>query len=239
MRNNPIRFTDPSGHRLDDGRNEGGGGGICIICDDEEPDTWEIPGVITIDKTPPNDDIWEELSELFQDNPIVISDNLSDESIIGAIQCMVYIVEGGTRAKNPCDREYPNVYYTYEGNPTLLISLSIDLGGMVVDGATILAAFGVPVAGPLIAAETQAGMTSLEVAWSTFMQSSGQYDALYNVSSSQVYDANIARISDSQAIVPYAGFSSSFWGATMNLPLILKRHEQKSPFWDDHPIDSP
>lgn len=113
----------------------------------------------------------------------------------------------------------PKVYYTYEGSIIPIIGLAVDVGGMIVDGASIVGAFFGP-PGVLASAKAQFAMSSVEFVWSGLLQTTGQYEAVYDHTAS-LLDSNSARYTDSQEMVPIAGFAASFVSAANNIEIIL------------------
>ncbi|HAV77140.1 MAG TPA: hypothetical protein DCX53_07285 [Anaerolineae bacterium] len=55
VQNDPIRYSDPTGHRICDDID---GYGNCAGKGTKS--YWDIPGVITIEKDPPSNDVWED-----------------------------------------------------------------------------------------------------------------------------------------------------------------------------------
>lgn len=111
------------------------------------------------------------------------------------------------------------VYLTYDGSIIPFIGLVVDIGGMIVDGATVLLSAGFGVPGVLVSGGLQTTMTLIEVGYNVGMNLSGQYEAVYDYGSNML-DSSTARYNDSQEPVPLAGFASSFISAINNIQVI-------------------
>jgi hypothetical protein len=118
---------------------------------------------------------------------------------------------------DPSSQQY---YYSYEGSMVPVVGLVVDLAGMVVDGASIMASLSLGPPGVLVSLPAQFTMSTVEFAWSAILHSTGQYESVYNSQSAFLLDSTSARYTDSQEIVPIAGFSASLLSAYNNMRLI-------------------
>lgn len=218
--NNPSRYTDPSGHvPVDCYGTDYCGASNSDLLPDFKPSKPINTAPAIPPPTPGNSNQGTATPPLPQ-NP------LSTPSPGSTITPIPTVCPTPMPNQTSCEG-YPaltNVYYTYEGSIIPVIGLAVDVGGMVIDGASILASFGLGPPEILVSAEAQFAMSSAEFGWSVFMQSTGQYEAVYDHTAS-LLDANGAKYTDSQEVVPIAGFTASFVSATNNIQVILSGFE--------------